>query len=132
MKEVGIFLICIAAIMGYFAFDMDTSVSAGSYSSSIASDRVVNLGKMNNQQNYLITSSALGIMGCILLVGGVIEKQLTKLQISSPVTTESNQKFVTDKSNDFSLSPEQKELKAKYGRSEISFEEYIEEWNKLS
>ncbi|MFL5739904.1 MAG: hypothetical protein ACJ75B_06780 [Flavisolibacter sp.] len=128
MKETGIFLICIAAIVGYFAFNMDTSVSVGGYSSNIGSDKVVNLGRLNDQQNLFIVGSALGIMGCVLLVGGVLGSKLIKPEL---VTSGNNQKLTSDKSDDSLLTPKQKELKAKYERSEISLEDYTKEWNKL-
>ncbi len=124
MREFGIFLMIIGSILGIYAYTSDTSVNAGI--SGLGVDRISNLSMMNDQQNLIIIAGILAIIGAILLVGGSLIKQL---EIPAPLPAASRV-IVSDYSDDLKLTDEQKELKAKFERAEISLAEYQERWNK--
>jgi hypothetical protein len=131
MKELGIILIVIGLGVGYFAFDMDVSVSVSSIG-SIAGDRVSNLSKMNDQQNLVIAAAAVCLMGTLFFVGGAIEKVLINPQVRELKSNRERNRLIPDNSDDSNLTTEQRDLKSKFERSEISVEDYQREWNKLS
>jgi hypothetical protein len=127
MKEVGTLLIVLGLFFAFFAFRMDTSVSTGSY----GTDKVINLGLLNEKQNFIIGSVAICIIGSIFLVGGTIEQKLNFLRPVTPNEGVNNTVLNSNKTDDKYLTPRQKELQAKYERSEISLEDYKKEWDKI-
>jgi hypothetical protein len=133
MKDLGLIVIAIGLVLGYYAFDMDISVKVSNQTTNLlGTERVSNLSKMNEQQNLVIASAALCIMGTILFSVGMLERKLFPDPINPNVSSNAGNMTATpEKSDDSNLTPSQKELKAKYERSEISLEEYTKEWNKL-
>jgi hypothetical protein len=128
MKKIGGLLIVLGVLFAFFALAMDTTVSTNTF----GIDKVNNLGKMNQQQNFVMGALTLCIMGSILFVGGTLEEKLDIAKTGSRYEIGNPQKLTSDKSDDIHLTPAHKELKSKYERSEISLEEYSREWNKLS
>ena len=128
MSNFGIFLFLEGIALVMYALSSSTSVSSGT--DSIGTDRIVNLGLMNDQQNLVICGSALAIIGSIFIVGGTIDNKLVSSQ-SAIIANGTPARPIHDV-EESKLTAEQRDLKAKYERSEISLEEYREAWNKLS
>jgi hypothetical protein len=66
MKSIGVFCIILGAIFVFFALMMDTSVS----SSITGTGRVHNLGLLAEQQNFLTISTAVLVIGVLLVIFG--------------------------------------------------------------
>lgn len=62
MKSLGVILIVISLILGFYAFNMDVSVS------TIYGNRVVNFGLINRQQNFLYLSGLMLVIGLVLFL----------------------------------------------------------------
>jgi excinuclease UvrABC helicase subunit UvrB len=74
MKKIGIILVAIGLILGYIAFSMDTTISAGLYG-----ERVNNIGLMDERRNYLLVASLVIISGLILFgIGKMSELSATR------------------------------------------------------
>ena len=80
MKRVGLVILAIALLGLIGSLGMDTSVTSGS-------SRVHNIGLMSQQQNFLLTSVALGIIGAIFVAVG----SRSKIPHSPSVKDESEQ-----------------------------------------
>lgn len=69
MKPLGIFLLLIGAIWGIVAFNFDTTVETeGRYIGDlhIPSQRVHNIGKMDQRRNHLLLAGLLAVVGVVL------------------------------------------------------------------
>lgn len=73
MKATGIVLLVIGAIALFIAFIMDTTVATG-----LGSERVHNIGLMNDRQNIIIVSGVLAVIGAIFL--GFARKDLQPIE----------------------------------------------------
>ena len=68
MKTIGYILLVTGIVLGFYALNMNTSVEVHySYENTLGlPDRVNNIGLMKDQQNYLLISGVLCVIGIIL------------------------------------------------------------------
>lgn len=73
MKNAGLLIVVISILLLILALFMDTSVQTAS------GDRVNNMGLMNDQQNYITISCAVGLSGLILFLFGILNNSNAEL-----------------------------------------------------
>jgi hypothetical protein len=67
MKIFGILGLIAAMALGFFALTMDVSVPTGTGGAYGFSERVNNLGLMQDRQNYLIIAAVFGLAGLVFI-----------------------------------------------------------------
>lgn len=70
MKVTGLILLLAGILIIMYSLNMDTTVAVPNSTTWLPSQRVNNIGLMNDKQNYLIISGIVTITGVILLVFG--------------------------------------------------------------
>jgi hypothetical protein len=90
VSKVGWIVLVFGVILGVFAFSMDTTVTTDSQSIagvSIPSQRVNNIGLMDERRNYLMVAGLMVVVGVGLIVADELQKSATAPSTSQAGST---------------------------------------------
>lgn len=95
MKTLGIVLLVIGALWAVIAFNADTTVSTESQvigSTYIPSQKVNNIGKMDERRNHLLLSALVVVVGVVLFAAGNFKAPSNPTQRLSEVSRNATRK----------------------------------------